>query len=497
VEYRILGPLEVLEEGRPLDLGRFKERVVLAVLLLHANEFVSRERLIDEVWGAAPPPTAHRAVNVYISKLRKTLGRNGHDPIATAEGGYRFLVDGSLVDAVRATSLLADAHERMAGGETATAARLLHEALGLWRGPTLAGIQLESFGRDEVARLEELRLTGLMDRIECDLAQGRHERVLGELHVLVREHPLRERLRAQQMLALYRADRQADALEAYHEARHTLIEELGIEPSEPLHRLQQAILRHDPALEAPAGRAAVNGAPPEPAPPDVALPAPSPAPPSRPRRARGHASWLVAAALAAAAAAAALVAFLSTRGGGVNPPSSPVSSVSPNSIAVLDPARAAQVSDIGGGLKPGPMALVGGTLWIVGRANASIGRYDVRARHGLPALQPGPAVDDIAVDAEGHAWVSEGKPVVTWIGHVADGAGTLADATPVARAEVSPDRVHIRPVPPETRGGCPATRQTGLPRPQGQVEGAEGWRLRLPRPRVDELERSASASARP
>ena len=260
MEFRILGPLEVLENGRALSLGRLKERIVLAVLLLHANEFVSRERLIDELWGLSPPATASKAVNVYISKLRKTLTRNGHDPIATADGGYRLVVDSEVLDAERVRGLVAGARERAAGGEPEAAGRLFREAIALWRGPTLAGLHLESFGRDEVAQLDELRLTALMDRIDCDLAQGLQERVLGELQVLVREHPLRERLRAQLILALYRADRQADALDAYQQARQTLVEELGIEPSESLQRLQQAILRHDPALEVPAGIAAPNAA---------------------------------------------------------------------------------------------------------------------------------------------------------------------------------------------------------------------------------------------
>src|SRR5205807_6172316 len=197
MEFRILGPLEVVEDGNPVALGMLKERLVLGVLLLHANEFVSRDRLIDDLWG---------------------------------------------------------------------------EALSLWRGPTLAGLQLESRGRDEVAQLDELRLAALMDRIDCDLALGWHERALGELNVLVREHPLRERLRAQQMLALYRADRQADALEVYAEARQTLVDDLGIEPCEALQRLQQAILRHDPSLETPEGTAAVNGLPAS----SVAPPSPTP-----------------------------------------------------------------------------------------------------------------------------------------------------------------------------------------------------------------------------
>src|SRR5213078_1547618 len=259
MEYRILGPLEAVEGGEPVPLGRLKERLVLAVLLLHANEFVSRERLIDELWGESPPPTAKKAVNVYVSQLRKALSRNGLDPIATADGGYRIGVDADGLDVARVQHLLATARKRVAAGELEAAAELLREALALWRGPTLAGLLLESHGRDEVAQLDELRLTALMDRMDCDLALGRHEDVLGELHVLVGEHPLRERLRAQLILALYRADRQAEALDAYQQAREVLVEELGIEPSPPLQRLQKGILAQDPALEVPAGIAAPSG----------------------------------------------------------------------------------------------------------------------------------------------------------------------------------------------------------------------------------------------
>ena len=259
MEYRILGPLEVVDEGEPVALGRLKERLVLAVLLLHANEFVSRERLIDELWGESPPPTAKKAVNVYVSQLRKALTRNGHDPIATADGGYRIEVGSDELDAAHLRQLLANARERTAAGELEAAAEPLREALALWRGPTLAGLLLESHGRDEVAQLDELRLTALMDRIDCDLALGRHEDALGELQVLVGEHPLRERLRAQLMLALYRAGRQAEALDAYQQAREVLVEELGIEPSPVLQRLQKGILIQDPALELRAGIAAPNG----------------------------------------------------------------------------------------------------------------------------------------------------------------------------------------------------------------------------------------------
>lgn len=311
MDFRILGPLEVVEDGNPVALGTMKERLVLAVLLLHPNEFVSRERLIDDLWGEAPPPTARQAINVYVSKLRRALSLAGSDPISTASGGYRLQVEPERLDASRMQVLVAEARECLEEGEVASAARHLQDALSLWRGPTLAGLQLESRGRGEVAQLDELRLTVLMDRIDCDLTLGRHEQALVELNLLVSEHPLRERLRTQQMLALYRAGRQADALEAYAEARRTLIDDLGIEPSEALQRLQQAILRHDPALEAPTGTAASNGTVLPPARTDNAAVAVLPS--RSPRRWRAiPRRYLVVAGLAAVAAAAG-AAVLSTR----------------------------------------------------------------------------------------------------------------------------------------------------------------------------------------
>src|SRR5436190_16297709 len=148
MEFRILGPLEVVEDGETVALGTLKERLVLGVLLLHANEFVSRERLIDDLWGEAPPPTARKAVNVYISKLRQTLTRDDHDPIATADGGYRLVVEPDAVDAGRVQLLIASAREHVSRGEVECADGRFREALSLWRGPTLAGLQLESRGRD-------------------------------------------------------------------------------------------------------------------------------------------------------------------------------------------------------------------------------------------------------------------------------------------------------------------------------------------------------------
>jgi DNA-binding SARP family transcriptional activator len=405
VEYRILGPLEVVAEGEPVSLGRLKERLVLAVLLLHANEFVSRERLIDELWGPAPPPTASKAVNIYVSKLRQTLTRDGHDPIATGDGGYRLVVDPDLLDADLMSGLVARARERMADGESEAASRLLQEALALWRGPTLAGLQLESFGRDEVARLDELRLAALMDRIDCDLAQGRHEQVLGELHVLVREHPLRERLRAQQMLALYRADRQADALAAYQQARRTLIDELGIEPSESLQRLHQAILQHDPALEAPTGTAALNGIARRQAAP---TPTPTTAPDDRaPRRRFRPARWQFALAALAVLTAAGWVAATLATSAPAPPP------VVPNSLVRIDPRSGKIVSVVRVGHEPGSIAITPSAIWTANSGDGTVSRYDLQTRRVHSRGDIGSYPYDIVADNAGNVWVSDRASSIT------------------------------------------------------------------------------------
>ena len=412
MEYRILGPLKVVDEGELVPLGRLKERLVLAILLLNANQFVSRERLIDDLWGEAPPPTAKKAVNVYVSQLRKVLARNGHDPITTADGGYRLVVDDDELDVSRLRQLLARARERASAGELEAAAELLREALGLWRGPTLAGLLLESRGRDEIAQLDEFRLTALMDRIDCDIALGRHEQVLGELSLLVREHPLRERLRAQQMLALYRAERQAEALDAYAEARRTLVDDLGIEPSEALQRLQQAILRHDPSLATPAGIAAVNGVP-----PSATVPAPTPTAgveDRAPRRRFRPRRWQFAlAAVAILAAAAAAAVTLST-------PAAATPHVIPNSLVRLDPGSGKIVSVTPVGVEPGPIAVTPSAIWTVNFGARTVSRYDLRThsvdqKGGFPIRPYG-----IVADHDGNVWVSSEASIIT---RIARGSG--------------------------------------------------------------------------
>ena len=245
MEFRILGPLEVIEDGRSIALGGARQRALLAILLTHANGVVSVDRLTDGLWGDRPPRTATNTIQYFVSQLRKLLGA---DRIATRPPGYLIRVERGELDLDRFERLV----ER-------TDAEALHEALALWRGPPLADLAYDALAAAEIGRLEELRLVALERRVDADLELGRHAQVVGELEKLVTEHPLRERPWAYLMLALYRSGRQAEALAAYQRARKTL-DELGIEPGRPLQELERAMLRHDPWLEgtreAPAALAA-------------------------------------------------------------------------------------------------------------------------------------------------------------------------------------------------------------------------------------------------
>lgn len=235
MEFRILGPLEVVDGDRPLALGGERQRALLALLLTRANEVVSTDRLIDELWGMRPPKQALNTIQYYISQLRKTLGA---DRIVTRAPGYMIRVEPDELDLARFERLSQDG-----------SAESLHAALELWRGPALADLAYESFARDEASRLEELRLVVQERRIDADLEGGRTAELVSELERLVAEHPLRERLRGQLMLALYRSGRQAEALAAYQAARSALVEELGIEPGPELQKLERAMLQQDPNLE--------------------------------------------------------------------------------------------------------------------------------------------------------------------------------------------------------------------------------------------------------
>jgi DNA-binding SARP family transcriptional activator len=243
-EFRILGALEVSDETGALLLGGQKQRAVLALLLLDAGRVVSLDRLVDALWGERPPRTAVTSLQNFVSQLRKMLGP---EILETKPPGYRVNVRPGELDLDRFRALVE--HSRRA--EPHEKAEKLREALALWRGPPLADFSFEAFAQPQIAHLEELRLATLEERVQADLDDGRHGELVGELEALVEQHPVRERLRAQYLLALYRSGRQAEALQAYQEGRRILVDQLGIEPSRELQQLHGAILRQDAGLEAP------------------------------------------------------------------------------------------------------------------------------------------------------------------------------------------------------------------------------------------------------
>ena len=243
-----------------MPLEGAKLRALLVLLLLHPNEVVPSDRLIDDLWSGGPPSTAANALQVYISRLRKLLGR---ETVVTRAPGYQLRVDLDRVDALRFERLVDEARRALAEARPEAALRSLDEALSLWQGTPLSDFVYEPFAQNEINRLEELHMTALEEGFEARLELGRGADLVAELEALVAERPLRERLRGQLMLALYRSGRQAEALEVYQETRRRLVDELGIEPSPTLQRLEAAILRQDPALEAqaPAEPVAVPEAP--------------------------------------------------------------------------------------------------------------------------------------------------------------------------------------------------------------------------------------------
>jgi DNA-binding SARP family transcriptional activator/tetratricopeptide (TPR) repeat protein len=258
----LLGPLEVRAGDAPVPLGTPQQRALLAVLALSPNQVVSRDRIIDELWGESPPASAAKLVQVYVSRLRKALGSS--EVLVTRSPGYVLRVDADQIDIGQFEALLGRGRDAMAAGSPGEAADLLRQGLALWRGAPLADFASEPFAQGEARRLEEQRLAATEDRIEAELALGGTDPV-GELETLIARNPFRERLRGQLMLALYRSGRQSEALAAYRDARTELVEEIGVEPGPALRGLEQAILAQDPSLDPPTTEPGV-AAMPEPAP---------------------------------------------------------------------------------------------------------------------------------------------------------------------------------------------------------------------------------------
>ena len=246
------GSLDVVDGQGPLELGSTKQRALLAILLLNPNRVVPRDRLIDELWPHEPPERAVASVHVYVSRLRKVLP----DRLLRRHPGYALQqLNGDELDLDRFERLVAEGRDAVAGGDAERGAELFADALALWRGRPLAEFESEPWAQAEIARLEDARLAAIEERIAAELALGRHARVIAELECLSAEHPTREGFREQLMLALYRAGRQAEALDAYRTGRGVL-SDLGLEPAEGLRELERKILNHDPSLEPPQRRAA-------------------------------------------------------------------------------------------------------------------------------------------------------------------------------------------------------------------------------------------------
>jgi YVTN family beta-propeller protein len=326
---------------------------------------VPRDRLIEELWGEAAPATVNAVLNVYLSRLRRLLADgDGDELLATQAPGYVLRVPAERLDARRFEALLEQGRGALARGDPQQAAATLRAALSLWRGPPLADLAYEPFARTETRRLEELRLAALEDRIEADLALGRHDALVAELETLVAENPYRERLQAQRMLALYRSGRQAEALDAYRRARRTFADELGIDPGPRLQELELSILRHDTSLEAPA---------PPPPPTDLDQPR---------RRPTEHHAWrrwrraLAVGLVVVLVIAAVLVAAL--RDTSRTAPEPVV--LTGDSVAVIDPATNSIVAEVPVGARPSGIAAGEGSIWVANRDDNTLLRIDPRSR---------------------------------------------------------------------------------------------------------------------
>ena len=373
LEFRILGPLEVVEQQQRVVLGGLKQRALVAILLLHRGEVVSSDRLIDELWGERPPATAAKTLQAYVSRLRKALGS---EVLVTRNGGYALAASPSQLDADRFEGMAADARRALADGDAAGARELLGSALALWRGEALADLAYEPFAQAEIARLEERRLGAVEDRIDAELMLGQHRELLGELEALVARHPRRERLLAQLMVALYRSGRQADALDVYHRARRALDAELGLDPGPELRALEQRILTHDPALDPPTRRPRVRS--------------------TSSQRAQGRLLLLGGGALLFAAAVAA--GILSLAGGaGISV------QATANSVAVIDPNTNRVVAQTSVGAAPGSIAAGLGGVWVANTDDHTISQIDPTSYKVVHTRSFGSTVDGVAADS-GSVW---------------------------------------------------------------------------------------------
>ena len=389
LEFRILGPLEVLGDAGPVHVGSAKQRALLGLLLLHADEPVSTSRIVDALWGESPPATADKLVQGYVHALRKQLGDG---VVQTRPPGYALALAERSLDLTEFDRLLESA--RAAPPRQAVEVR--RRALALWRGEALAGVELDGQARYEVARLDELRLSTQIDQFDARLELGQHAELVGELETLVAAHPYQERLQAQLMLALYRAGRQADALARYRSFRGALDQELGLQPGGELRELEAAILRQDAGLAAP----------------ERAIPAPAPvtAPPttsdsgtvesesaSRHRRLR-----LLLGVGALVLLLGGVLAIV------VREDDPPAVVVGPNSVAVIDTRTNDVVETVQVGIRPGPVAYGEGSVWVGNLDDDTVSRIDPETRTVVKNIQL-PATPDAITVGEGAVWVVNGR----------------------------------------------------------------------------------------
>ena len=366
MEFRILGPLEVVDEGRPVVLQRGKQLALLAYLLLHPNELVSTGRLIDALWGERPPPTAAKILQNAVSQLRRVLGE---DRLVTQPPGYRFRLEPGELDLHRFELLAQE-------GRLKHDAQVLRDALTIWRGEPLSNLRDEPFAQHAARQLEEARLSVLEDRIDADLAAGRDAVLVPELEQLIAREPLRERPYGQLMLALYRDGRQAEALESYQRARKMLSQEVGLEPGPRLQELERRILNQDPALAPGRASTAIRSS-------------------ERHRR-----RFLFAGAALVGVAAVALGLVLTS-----GDAKSPV--VIPDALVKIDPKTNKIVDVIHVGRLPVAAALAGDFVWVINNGDSTLTRVDTRSGHAqtIGGLNNPTA---IAADDNGNVWVTTG-----------------------------------------------------------------------------------------
>lgn len=367
VEFRLLGPLEVVDQGQVLDVGRGRQRALFALLLIRATDVVTVERLIDALWNDDPPPSARQILQNYVLRLRKVLGT---ERVSTSGGGYGLVARADEIDSKRAEALIDAGREALRNEQPDQAERLLADALRQWRGDPLAEFAYDDFAAGEIARLDALRLDAIEEHAEAAMVLGRHRELIADLEQLVAANPLRERLRGQLMLALYRAGRQSDALDTYRAGRTALVDEKGLEPSQELQRLERAILNHDPSLGRPDS------------PTIKRIPA---------RQRRHRLVWIAAATVVAGAA---VLAVILSRSG--SPAGIPLTRLVASSVARVDPTTGRATASYSTGGTPRSLAVLDDATWVASYQNNTVERITVpsgaRTAYGTRATPTGLAV---------------------------------------------------------------------------------------------------------